>query len=37
MTHGLVPAIIIHEPGVPDEVTDLLRRPNTYAEFQSPA
>ncbi len=32
MTHGLVPAAIIHEIGIPDGVWRLLERPNTYAE-----
>ncbi len=32
ITHGLVPAAIIHEIGIPDEVVALLKRPNMYAE-----
>ena len=37
ITHGLVPAVIIHELGIPDEVISLVKRPNIYAEFQNPA
>ena len=32
LTHGLVPAAIIHEIDVPDEVWSLLKRPNMHAE-----
>ena len=28
ITHGLVPAAIIHDIGIPAEVVDLLKRPN---------
>ena len=37
MTHGLVPAAIIHEIGIPDEVLAVLKRPNMYAEVLMPA
>ena len=37
LTHGLVPAIIIHEIGVPKEVMSLLKRPNVHAEVLMPA
>ena len=37
ITHGLVPAAIIHEIGIPDEVMSLLKRPNIYAELIFPA
>jgi predicted TIM-barrel fold metal-dependent hydrolase len=37
MTHGLVPAIIFHDLGIPDVLVSLLKRPNVYAEFQNPA
>ena len=37
LTHGLVPATLIHEMGIPDELVELLKNPNTYAEFQNPA
>ena len=33
ITHGLVPAAIIHQIGIPDEVVALLKRPNVYAEI----
>ena len=33
ITHGLVPAAIIHEIGIPDEVVNLLKRPNMNAEI----
>ena len=36
-THGLVPAILIRDIGIPNEVMDLIKRPNTYAELQNPA
>lgn len=32
ITHGIVPAAIIREIGIPDEVMTLLKRPNVYAE-----
>ena len=37
LTHGLVPATIIHEIGVPDEVMSLLKRPGVHAEVLMPA
>ena len=37
LTHGLVPATLIHEMGIPDELVELLKNPNTFAEFQNPA
>ena len=37
ITHGLVPAVIFHDLGVPAELLSLLKRPNVYAEFQNPA
>lgn len=37
ITHGLVPAAIIHEIGIPDEVICMLDRPNFYAEILFPA
>ena len=37
ITHGLVPAAIIHEIGIPDEVVRLLNRPNFSAEILFPA
>ena len=37
ITHGLVPAAIIHEIGIPEEVMSLLERPNLYAEILFPA
>ncbi len=37
ITHGLVPAAIIHDIGIPDEVIALLDRPNIYAEVLFPA
>ncbi|MDE0464703.1 MAG: amidohydrolase family protein, partial [Caldilineaceae bacterium] len=33
ITHGLVPAAIIHEIGIPDEVITLLKRPHMNAEI----
>jgi predicted TIM-barrel fold metal-dependent hydrolase len=37
ITHGLVPAAIIHEIGIPDEVISLLKQPNMSAEILMPA
>jgi len=37
LTHGLVPATIIHEIGVPDQVMSLLKRPHIHAEVLMPA
>jgi predicted TIM-barrel fold metal-dependent hydrolase len=37
ITHGLVPAAIIHEIGIPDDVLNILKRPNIYAEVLMPA
>ena len=37
LTHGLVPATIIHEIGIPEEVMSLLRRPSIHAEVLMPA
>ena len=37
LTHGLVPATLIHNMGIPDALTNLLKKPHTYAEFQNPA
>lgn len=37
LTHGLVPAAIIHEIGVPEEVMSLLKRSNVHAEVLMPA
>ena len=37
LTHGLVPATMIHEIGVPQEVMSLLKRPNVFAEILMPA
>ena len=37
ITHGLVPAAIIHEVGLPDPVIDLLHHPNVFAEVLFPA
>ena len=37
ITHGIVPAAIIHEIGIPDSVLDILKRPNVYAEVLMPA
>lgn len=37
ITHGLVPAAIIHEIGIPDEVIRLLERPSMHAEILFPA
>ena len=37
ITHGLVPAAIIHEIGIPDEVVALLRRDNVLGELLIPA
>ena len=33
ITHGLVPAAIIHEIGIPEEVVSLLQRPHMNAEI----
>ncbi len=37
ITHGLVPAAIIHEIGIPDIVVRLLKRPAMHAEILFPA
>ena len=37
LTHGLVPSVLIHDIGIPKEVMDIIKRPNTYAELQNPA
>ena len=37
ITHGLVPAAIIHDIGIPAEVVDLLKRPNIHGEILTPA
>lgn len=37
ITHGLVPAAIIHEVGIPDEVVKILCNPSVYAEVLFPA
>ena len=37
ITHGLVPAAIIHEIGIPDEVIRVLSRPGVHAEILFPA
>ncbi len=37
LTHGIIPAAIIHDIGIPDEVMALLKRPNIYGEILSPA
>ena len=37
ITHGLVPAAIIPEIGIPDEVIDVLSHPNVLAEVLFPA
>ena len=36
-THGLVPAAIIHDIGIPDAVIDLLRHANVFGELLFPA
>ena len=36
ITHGLVPAAIIHDIGIPDEVFRLLNRPNIFTELLFP-
>ena len=33
LTHGFVPAAIIHEIGIPDQLVTILKRPNQYAEL----
>jgi len=33
ITHGIVPAAVIHDIGMPDKAVSLLKRPNTYAEI----
>jgi predicted TIM-barrel fold metal-dependent hydrolase len=33
LTHGIVPATVIHAVGLPPEVWRLLKRPNVYAEI----
>ena len=37
ITHGLVPAAIIHEIGIPNAVIDLLRHANVFGELLFPA
>jgi predicted TIM-barrel fold metal-dependent hydrolase len=37
ITHGLVPAAIIHEIGLPEEVVALLDHPHVFAEILFPA
>ena len=37
ITHGLVPAAIIHEIGIPDDVVALLGRDNVFGELLIPA
>lgn len=37
ITHGLVPAAIIHQIGVPKELTRVLERPQVHAEMLIPA
>ena len=37
MTHGLVPAAIIHRIGVPEELLRVLERPQVHAELLMPA
>ena len=37
ITHGLVPAAIIHDIGIPDEVIEMLSRPGVHAEILFPA
>ena len=37
ITHGLVPAAIIHEIGIPEEVVRVLNRPGVHAEILFPA
>ncbi len=37
ITHGLVPAAIIHDIGIPDELIEVLKRPNSLAEILFPA
>ena len=37
ITHGLVPAAIIHRIGVPDELLRVLDRPQVHAELLMPA
>lgn len=37
ITHGLVPAAIIHEIGIPDEVVEVLCNPSVFAEILFPA
>ena len=37
ITHGLVPAAIIHEIGVPEELLCVLDRPKVHAELLMPA
>lgn len=37
ITHGLVPAAIIHEIGIPEEVYQVLSMPNVFAELLVPA
>lgn len=37
ITHGLVPAAVIHEIGIPDEVVQVLDQPSVFAEVLFPA
>ena len=37
ITHGLVPAAIIHDIGIPDDVVSLLSRDNVFGELLIPA
>jgi predicted TIM-barrel fold metal-dependent hydrolase len=37
LTHGLVPAAVIHEIGFPDQLMALMKRPNLHAEVLFPA
>ena len=37
ITHGLVPAAIIHRTGVPEELLRVLERPQVHAELLMPA
>ena len=37
LTHGLVPATLMQGLGLPDEVVEMLRHPNLFAELLFPA
>jgi predicted TIM-barrel fold metal-dependent hydrolase len=37
VTHGLVPAAVLHEIGYPDQLLALMKRPNMHAEIMFPA